>query len=150
MIKLEDVEREIRTLENTECAFGYRQSVFQDGKKIILSAVFSLTPGDRDALTAEAEEYMRRRREKQPLEYPSAGSVFKRYPGYYTAQLIDAAGFKGVSVGGAQVSEKHAGFIVNRGGATAEDVRTLIAMIQKRIYEQHGISIECEIRMLGN
>lgn len=132
----------------SECAFGYRQSAFQDGNRIILSVSFALVPGDADALCAEAEDYMKQRREKQPLEYPSAGSVFKRYPGFYTAQLIDGAGFKGVSVGGAQVSEKHAGFIVNRGGATARDVRTLVQMIQEKIRELHGISIECEIREL--
>ena len=136
------------TVPAEDCAFGYRQSAFQDGNRIVLSVTFSLALGDADALLAEAEDYMKRRREKQPLEYPSAGSVFKRYPGFYTAQLIDEAGFKGVSVGGAQVSEKHAGFIVNRGGATAEDVRTLVGRIQEKIYELHGISIECEIREL--
>ena len=139
---------EIRVFGREDCAFAYRDSVFQHTGYIILSAEFTLSQGDAAALCAEADDYLRRRREKQPLEYPSAGSVFKRCPGFYTARLIDEAGFKGYSVGGAQVSEKHAGFIVNRGGATAEDVRTLVRLIKEKIYALHGIRIECEIREL--
>ena len=88
---------------------------------------------------------MQKRREKQPLEYPSAGSAFKRYPGFYTAKLIDDAGLKGFSVGGAQVSSKHAGFIINKGGATSADVHELVRIIKEKIYEKNGINIECEI-----
>ena len=91
------------------------------------------------------DELMQRRRDKQPLEYPSAGSVFKRYPGRYTAQMIDEAGLRGLSVGGAQVSEKHAGFIVNKGNATSSDVIALVGKIRKAIKDKYGIEIECEI-----
>ena len=96
------------------------------------------------------EDITARRREKQPLEYPSAGSAFKRYPGYFTAQLIDEAGLKGTAVGGAQVSEKHAGFIINRGGATSADVLSLIDLLRERIHDLHDIWIEPEIRTLSD
>ena len=101
---------------------------------------------DPAALRAEMDDFMGRRREKQPLEYPSAGSTFKRYPGYFTAQLIDQAGLKGKRIGGAQVSEKHAGFVVNRGGATCADVLALIEEIKAEIFKLNGIHIETEIR----
>ena len=96
-------------------------------------------------IKAQMEDLMSRRRAKQPLEYPSAGSVFKRYPGYFTAQLIDEAGLKGYSVGDAQISTKHAGFIVNKGNATAKDVKTLINTVKEKIHSIYGIDIECEI-----
>ena len=133
----------------SELEFGYRTSCFQNTDRIILSADFKLSPAsDPEAVKELMNDHLRARSEKQPLEYPSAGSVFKRYPGYYTAKLIDEAGLKGVSVGGAQVSEKHAGFIVNRGGATARDVMTLVKLIQDRICALHGIHIECEVRYI--
>lgn len=128
------------------CGFDYRRSVFQEKEGVILQTVLKLKKGEEAAIRSRMEELMSRRRTKQPLEYPSAGSVFKRYPGFYTAKLIDEAGLKGLTVGGAQVSEKHAGFIVNRGGATAADVLTLIEAIQKKIRGIHGIEIACEIR----
>ena len=90
-------------------------------------------------------DYMNRRVTKQPLEYPSAGSVFKRYPGRYTGQMIDESGLKGYTIGGAQVSEKHAGFIINKGGATAKDVLDLIAYIKKVIFDNYGCELECEV-----
>ncbi len=133
----------------SDLTFGYRESCFQDGNKVILGASFKLKKADDpEAVKALMNDHLKTRNEKQPLEYPSAGSVFKRYPGYYTSKLIDEAGLKGVSIGGAQVSEKHAGFIVNRGGATARDVMTLIKLIQDRIYILHGIHIECEVRYI--
>ena len=116
---------------------------------IILSAEFELQNGDSSVIRAEMEDYMERRRSKQPLEFPSAGSAFKRYPGRFTAQMIDEAGLKGFSVGGAEVSTKHAGFIVNRGGATAEDVRKLVSEIKEIIYKREGIHIVSEIRYLS-
>lgn len=128
------------------CGFDYRRSVFQEKEGVILQTSLKLKKGEEAAIRSRMEELMSRRRTKQPLEYPSAGSVFKRYPGFYTAKLIDEAGLKGLTVGGAQVSEKHAGFIVNRGGATAADVLTLIEAIQKKIRGIHGIEIACEIR----
>lgn len=138
---------------NTLCAeqhvFAYRHSVYMDSEKIILSATFTLRQGDAMEIRKKMEEYMTRRIEKQPLEYPSAGSVFKRYPGYYTSKLIEEAGLKGCRIGGAQVSTKHAGFIVNTGNATASDVRALIELIQNKIRQINGIDIECEISFIG-
>ena len=136
------------TVKNaSEIEFGYRTSGFQGTPKVILGAYFKLEKAsDPEAVKTLMNDHLRTRNEKQPLEYPSAGSVFKRYPGYYTSKLIDEAGLKGTSVGGAQVSEKHAGFIVNRGGASARDVMTLIKLIQDRIFLLHGIHIECEVR----
>ena len=126
--------------------FDYRFSSYKNHpERIILSAEFTLKYGDKDAIKAEMDDFMDRRRTKQPLEYPSAGSVFKRYPGRYTAQMIDEAGLKGFKVGGACVSEKHAGFIVNTGGATACDVMALVELVQNKIYEKFGIEIEREI-----
>lgn len=146
-----DTERgEIFSLSSGEHDFGYRHSSYMEhSERIILSADFSLTPGDPDEIKAGCEELLRRRAEKQPLEFPSAGSTFKRYPGFFTAQLIDECGLKGLTVGGAQVSEKHAGFVINRGGATAVDVLTLVEKIKETIKKERGIDIECEIRFVG-
>lgn len=132
-----------------ENEFGYRESIYQrkDGY-IILGAEFTLNTGDGDAVLEKMQGFMRARQEKQPLEYPSAGSTFKRAPGYFTAKLIHEAGLKGYSVGGAQVSEKHAGFVINKGGATAEDVRKLIFHIQEAVYKNSGVKIECEIKII--
>ena len=143
-------EDRVVTVPGEDCAFGYRTSVFSQKKAVILSAEFSLEKDDPAVIRAAMEDYLARRREKQPLEFPSAGSAFKRYPGYFTAKLIDEAGLKGYSVGGAQVSDKHAGFIVNRGGATAADVNTLIAYVKEKIFAQNGIWIEPEIRTVGD
>ncbi len=143
---LDTNDGKIKTLDAEGHAFAYRYSSFKDHpERIILSSAFKLTHGDPDEIKAEMNDFMERRRTKQPLEFPSAGSVFKRYPGRYTAQMIDEAGLKGFTVGGAQVSEKHAGFIINRGGATCRDVLELVSIIKNKIYELHGIEIECEI-----
>ncbi|MBQ7933005.1 MAG: UDP-N-acetylenolpyruvoylglucosamine reductase, partial [Clostridia bacterium] len=112
---------------------------------VILSAVFELQPGNTTEISAQMNDYMNRRITKQPLEYPSAGSVFKRYPGRYTGQMIEEAGLKGYTIGGAQVSEKHAGFIINRGNATAADVLALIEHIKTVILERFGCELECEM-----
>lgn len=125
--------------------FSYRESALKHDKLILLSASFTLASDDPESIMQRMTANMNARREKQPLEYPSAGSVFKRCAGYYTAKLIDEAGLKGCRIGGAEVSEKHAGFIVNRGGATANDVLYLIKLITNRIYELHGITLEREI-----
>ncbi len=135
-----------RTISVSEHDFGYRDSVYRTHPEwIILSARFQLSGGAEKDIRQKTEELLRKRREKQPLEYPSAGSAFKRYPGKYTAQLIDEAGLKGLTIGGAQVSEKHAGFIVNRGGATAKDVMELIWRIRSEVFSRNGIWIEPEI-----
>ena len=135
----------VNTLPLEEHLFGYRDSVFRHRRFIHLSSVFALQAGDKAQIRAYMNELMQRRRDKQPLEYPSAGSVFKRYPGRYTAQMIDEAGLRGLSVGGAQVSEKHAGFIVNKGNATSSDVIALVGKVREAIRDKYGIEIECEI-----
>ncbi len=141
-----DLETDVvMTLCASECDLSYRHSRFQDKRHLILSATFVLTPGEEGAIRAQMEDLMARRIAKQPLNYPSAGSTFKRYPGRFTAQMIDEAGLKGVSVGGAQVSEKHAGFLINRGNATEKDFSELIALVKERVFAVHGVKIECEV-----
>ena len=141
---------EICELSSLEHDFAYRHSSYMEHpERIILSAKFALAQGCADDIKKECDELLRKRAEKQPLEFPSAGSTFKRYPGFFTAQLIDESGLKGYSVGGAQVSEKHAGFVINRGGATSSDVLELIEYIKAKIKKTHGIDIECEIRFIG-
>lgn len=137
---------EIGEFAGEEHLFSYRHSVYEDSSKVILSADFVLCPGDKAEIKAKMDEYMTCRRTKQPLEYPSAGSVFKRGDGFYTAKLIDEAGLRGRRVGGAEVSEKHAGFIVNRGGATSADVLALIDIIKSEVKEKFGVDIVCEIK----
>ncbi len=137
---------EIHTLGGEDHHFGYRESVYREHPTwIILSAKLALKSGNREEITTKMDDLMQRRISKQPLEYPSAGSTFKRYPGRYTAQMIDELGLKGLQIGGAQVSEKHAGFIINKGGATCGDVLALVEKIRKTIYENYGIHIECEL-----
>ncbi len=134
------------TIDSAAHEFAYRNSIYRAHPEwTVVSATFSLRNGDHTVIRARMEEFMARRSEKQPLEYPSAGSAFKRYPGRYTAQMIDEAGLKGKQIGGAQISEKHAGFIINRGGATAEDVLALIDCVRNEICRLHGIKIEPEI-----
>ncbi len=135
----------IHTISAKEHDFSYRTSVYQKNNRIILSAKFILTPGNRTEIADKMNGFMQRRIDKQPLEYPSAGSVFRRYPGHYTGQMIEECGLRGYTVGGAQVSEKHAGFIINRGGATAEDLDRLIAIIKDKVYEKFGCRIQCEL-----
>lgn len=130
----------------SEHCFGYRESVYREHPElIIVSAELTLKEGSREEIDAKMNDFITRRRDKQPLEFPSAGSSFKRYPGRYTAQMIDEAGLKGFTVGGAQVSEKHAGFIINKGGATAANVLELSNIIKKKLFDLHGIKIECEM-----
>ena len=112
---------------------------------MILSAEFELVFDKYDSIKARMDDYMGRRRDKQPLEFPSAGSVFKRPEGHFVGQMVEELGLKGYSVGGAQVSEKHAGFIINRGGATASDVEGLIGYIKERVNEAYGVMLECEV-----
>ena len=139
---------ETRILTAEECDFSYRHSVFQTRDFIVLGVSFSLTPQETGKIKAEMNDYMKRRREKQPLEYPSAGSVFKRYEGKFIAKMIDEAGLKGTRIGGAEISCKHAGFIVNRGGATAADVLALVELIRTTLREKEGVDPECEIRYI--
>ena len=127
---------------------GYRTSAYCAPGRIVLSATLSLIPDDGGAKTRQ-EEYLARRREKQPLEYPSAGSVFKRPPGCFAGALIESAGLKGLRVGGAEVSVKHAGFIVNVGDATARDVLELIEEVKERVWKAHGVELNCEPKIWG-
>lgn len=128
---------------------GYRHSVYSDGSRVLLSATLQLAAGDREAIGRRMEELREKRTAKQPLEYPSAGSMFKRPPGHFAGALIDQCGLRGFTVGGAQVSEKHAGFVINRGGATCEDVLSLIRQVQDTVRRQTGVSLEMEVRTLG-
>lgn len=144
-----DEAGEYRTLPAAELSLSYRHSIFEvRSGTVIVEAVLTLTPGDPAAIRAAMEDYMSRRREKQPLEYGSAGSTFKRPVGNYASALVDQCGLKGLSVGGAEVSRKHAGFIINRGGATAADVRELIAEVQRIVREKTGYTLECEIKYI--
>lgn len=139
----------VRTLSNEALAFGYRRSLLTDRPEaVVLRAVFSLEPGDPEAIRAEMEELRRRRREKQPLDRPSAGSTFKRPPGHFAGALIEQCGLKGARIGGAQVSEKHAGFVINAGGATCADVLALIRHIRKTVRAETGVTLEPEVKIL--
>ncbi len=129
--------------------FGYRKSVYTNSDKIITGAVFRLTNAPKEQIKEQMKICARKRRDKQPLTFPSAGSVFKRPEGHFAGALIEQANLKGFSIGGACVSEKHAGFIVNNGGASAKDVLSLIEHIQKTVYEKNGVTLECEIETLG-
>ena len=143
-----DESGEVRTLPASECGFGYRKSIFSDRKCLILKARFHLEQGDPAAIRARMEELAAKRREKQPLEYPRAGSMFKRPPGHFAAALIDQCGLKGLTVGGAQVSEKHAGFVVNRGGATCNHVLELVRQVKEEVLRQTGVELEMEVKVL--
>ncbi len=140
---------ELLELDNETMEFGYRTSVIRKSSFIVTEVTFCLEPGDRDVIKGKMEELSARRREKQPLEYPSGGSTFKRPEGHFAGQLIMEAGFRGFQIGGARVSEKHCGFVVNTGNATARDVRDVIDRIQTRVKEQFGVELEPEIIFLG-
>ena len=138
-----------RVYNREEMAFGYRTSIVKTKPCVVLSTVLKLKKGDRSEISATMQELSAKRREKQPLEYPSAGSVFKRPEGHFAGKLIEDAGLKGLRVGGAEVSPKHAGFIINVGGATARDVLELIERIREKVYAMSGVTLECEIRTIG-
>ncbi len=136
-------------IENSEHNFEYRNSIYKQNPAFtVLSAEFGLQYGEPCEIASRMRELAVKRRDKQPLEFPSAGSVFKRPEGYFAGALIEQCGLKGYSVGGAEVSKKHAGFIINRGGATAKDVHTLIEHIQTVVLKETGVSLECEICFL--
>ncbi len=141
-------ERGVYEVEGAEHDFSYRHSVFSDGDSVILSSELRLAPGDASEIRARMDELSAKRRASQPLELPSAGSTFKRPKGGYAAAMIDGAGLKGCSVGGAQVSPKHAGFIVNTGGATFDDVMRLIEIVQERVLREYGAELTPEIKII--
>lgn len=142
-----DLQGNLTTKTAQQMQFAYRHSVLEDDFRIVVSAVFALTPGDPDAIKAKMKELIGKRSASQPLDLPSAGSAFKRPVGGYAAALIDQAGLRGFTVGGAAISTKHAGFAVNLGGATAEDVKSLLAQVAEKVFIHSGIRIEPEIRI---
>lgn len=140
---------EVKTVKNKDIGFSYRHSMFEDEKCVILSAVLKLKKGNAAMIKSAMDDYNKRRSDKQPLNMPSAGSTFKRPKGYFAGKLIEESGLVGYTVGGAQVSEKHAGFVVNSGGASAKDVLELVDHIQKTVNEKFGVKLEPEIRLIG-
>ena len=138
----------VRTLSRDEMEMGYRTTLPLRRGGVVLSARFGLRRDEPEAIAARMRELNGRRRDKQPLNYPSAGSVFKRPEGYFAGALIEQAGLKGRAVGGAQVSEKHAGFVVNTGGATFKDVKALMDVIREEVYRRHGVLLEPEVEIL--
>lgn len=142
-------EGEIRTIPAEKLEMGYRTSLAAKNGWIILEAVLRFQKGDAEAIRSRMEELKVQRVTKQPLDLPSAGSTFKRPEGYFAGKLIMDAGLRGFTVGGAQISEKHCGFVVNKGGATAEDVRNLICAVQKKVQEDAGVKLEPEVKFLG-
>ena len=139
----------VQQLDASELELGYRTSCILQRGYVVLAAAFELQPGDSAAILARMEELSEQRRSKQPLEYPSAGSTFKRPEGYFAGKLIEDAGLRGFRVGGAQVSEKHCGFVVNYDHATAADIMDLCQEVQRKVREQSGISLELEVKTLG-
>ncbi|WP_373702428.1 UDP-N-acetylmuramate dehydrogenase [Weissella soli] len=140
---------EIKSITNADLAFAYRHSAVQETGDIILSATFALELGDKAAIDAMMVDFNTRRASKQPLEFPSCGSVFKRPVGYFAGKLIMDADLQGYTIGGAQVSTKHAGFIVNRGTASATDYIQVIRHVQQVVAEKYGVTLETEVRILG-
>ncbi|MBQ3210286.1 MAG: UDP-N-acetylmuramate dehydrogenase [Oscillospiraceae bacterium] len=142
-------EQRLYELDREQCAFEYRSSLFKKmGGCVLLSAVFRLEKGDSEAIAEKMRDYNSRRREKQPLDLPSCGSAFKRPEGYFAAALIEQAGLRGFGIGGAQISEKHCGFVVNRGGATQEDIHALLKHVRNTVYEKFQVELEPEMILL--
>ena len=144
-----DEEGNVIVLNRDELELGYRTSRVMKDNLVVLSAIFQLELGEKEAIQSRVDELTAKREEKQPLEYPSAGITFKRPEGYFAGKLIQDAGLKGYSVGGAAVSEKHSGFVINKGGATAKDILELIKYIQDEVYKQFGVELHTEVRILG-
>lgn len=142
-------EGEILELDNATMEFGYRTSIIKNRRFIVLSTTLKLEPGNPEAIRARMEELNQRRREKQPLEFPSAGSTFKRPEGYFAGKLIMDAGLRGYQIGGAKVSEKHCGFVINTGKASAADVADVITEVQERVKDKFGVTLEREVIYLG-
>lgn len=147
--RLMDCEGNITEYTNEEMNFGYRHSRLTDEKKIAISAVIELEKGNYEEIKEKMADLAYQRRSKQPLEYPSAGSTFKRPEGYFAGKLIQDSNLKGVSIGGAQVSEKHSGFVINSNKATANDIISLIEHVKSTVYDLHGVQLEEEVKILG-
>jgi len=143
------MDGEEKTLSSLEHGFSYRKSVFSDMDAVILSTDFALQKGEKSEITAKMDDFRTHRRDRQPLDMPSAGSVFKRPEGDFAGRLIEQSGLGGTKVGGAQVSQKHCGFIVNTGNASAKDVLDLIDIIKETVYKKSNVMLECELKIIG-
>lgn len=143
-----DCDGNFGSLKGEELGLAYRTSAYEHNGYIITTLVMKLSKGNKDEIRAKMQELLQRRKDKQPLEYPSAGSTFKRPEGFFAGALIEECGLKGYSVGGAQVSEKHAGFVINKGSATAKDVLDLIKYIQDKVFSEKGVMLEPEVRLI--
>lgn len=143
-----DSDGNFGSLKGEEIGLAYRTSAYEHNGYIITTLVMKLSKGNKDEIRAKMQELLQRRKDKQPLEYPSAGSTFKRPEGYFAGALIEECGLKGYSVGGAQVSEKHAGFVINKGDASAKDVLDLIKYIQDKVLSEKGVMLEPEVRLI--
>ena len=148
-VKILSNNNEIITKKTEELDLSYRHSIFQNNSDIVLSATFELQQGNKEEIISKIKELNAKRKEKQPLEFPSAGSTFKRPEGYFAGKLIQDSGLRGFSVGGAQVSEKHCGFVVNTGDATAADIYELITKVRQIVLEKQGVELEPEVRLVG-
>ena len=146
---MDPVSGQVLSCTAEELCLGYRESRMLKTGEIVTRVHLRLQPGDKTEILAKMEDFNARRRDKQPLNYPSAGSTFKRPEGKFAGALIEGAGLKGTRVGGAQVSEKHTGFIINAGGATARDILDLIALVQEKVLKDSGVKLETEVRVLG-
>lgn len=141
--------REEKIFTNEEMEFGYRHSILEENEYIAVEACIELKKGSYEDISTQMKELAQKRNSKQPVNYPSAGSTFKRPEGYFAGKLVEDAGLKGVSVGGAEVSTLHSGFIINKGGATATDILELIALCQNRVYDEFGVELKPEVRIIG-
>ena len=148
-VRVMDMQGKISELQASELDFAYRHTALQNSGWIVISVTVALQPGEAESIAAKMADFSQRRISKQPLELPSAGSMFKRPVGYFAGTLIEQTGLKGYTVGGAQVSQKHAGFVVNVGGATAQDVLQLISDVQSKVFAAHGVRLEPEVLVLG-
>lgn len=145
-----DYSGKVMTFTAEQMELGYRKSIFHEIDCVITKAVFKLRKGDKQAIRDKMDDLMQRRKSKQPLEFPSAGSTFKRPTGNFAGKLIDECGLRGYTVGGAQVSEKHCGFVINKDNASFEDIMTLIKNVQNIVYEKTGYCLECEVKIIEN
>lgn len=150
VVKVMDSEGRIRKVESVDMHFGYRTSLIKEEPLVVLEVEMQLKAGNKEAIQAQMDELASKRREKQPLEYPSAGSTFKRPEGFFAGALIQEAGLRGFSVGDAQVSEKHCGFVINKGNATCEEVTSLMQQVIQRVKENSGVTLEPEVILVRN
>ena len=149
LVRSVDLTGKIHERRGEDCEFAYRHSIFQENQEVIAEIEFSLSAGNKEEILEIMADLTHKRESKQPLEWPSAGSTFKRPPGYFAGTLIEETGLKGFSVGDAEVSTKHAGFVINKGSASAKDVLDLIHEVQEKIQEAHGVTLEREVRLMG-